>query len=309
MKKNLLLVAALFCSVAMSAQTTWSGSSTLSGSDLAQPVNIAASATASNINASDISWGDGISTPAKGQKNYTDISGSGVPYIGDGTEGVIKWQPTVASGEECKTLEGVYATNQYVSFKIAINNDVDFVTLKNVTFDSMRFGTDAVRINARLFATGDMSGAYETDWLITEENCPTLTNGTAAWIPIDETGATTPIVGCVPSREKAESPNSTLTGRSSFNIPVPSNFPEDAIDAELRIYVYGIASNKQFGLLDVKMNTVDGTGIQDNVSIDESVAAKYYTVSGIEVQEPVKGINIVKRTMTDGSVKFTKEIK
>ena len=206
-------------------------------------------------------------------------------------------------------MDAVIGTDQYVSFKIEVNNDIDFVTLKNITFDSMRFGTDAVRINARILAVGDMTGSYDSGWLITAENCAAISNNTATWIPVDETAATTPIVGCQPSREKATSPNSTLTARSSFDIPAPTGFPDDIVTLEVRVYVYGIANNKQFGILDMSINTGDDTGIQSNVSVDETVAPKYYTVQGVEVAEPVKGVNIVKRTMTDGSAKFTKEMR
>ena len=93
-----------------------------------------------------------------------------------------------------------------------------------------------------------------------------------------------------------------------MNIPL-TMLPDDLYEVKARIIIYGAANNKALALRNVSFVSKGETGIQDNVSIDESVAANYYTVSGIEVQEPVKGINIVKRTMTDGSVKFTKEIK
>ena len=63
------------------------------------------------------------------------------------------------------------------------------------------------------------------------------------------------------------------------------------------------------GLRNVTLVNSDGSGIKLGVTVDETIAPEYFTVSGVQVNEPVKGVNIVKRTMTDGSVKFSKEMK
>lgn len=54
--------------------------------------------------------------------------------------------------------------------------------------------------------------------------------------------------------------------------------------------------------------TTDGNAIS-SVEAAEVASEKYYTVSGMEVAAPVKGINIVKQTMVDGTVKTVKVIK
>ena len=52
-----------------------------------------------------------------------------------------------------------------------------------------------------------------------------------------------------------------------------------------------------------------GASSINSVDAVEVASEKFYTVSGMEVAEPVKGINIVKQTMVDGSVKTVKVIK
>lgn len=53
----------------------------------------------------------------------------------------------------------------------------------------------------------------------------------------------------------------------------------------------------------------DGNAISSVESAAEVVAEEYYTVSGIRVAEMVPGLNLVKQTLSDGSVKTVKVIK
>lgn len=56
-------------------------------------------------------------------------------------------------------------------------------------------------------------------------------------------------------------------------------------------------------------NFVTGGNAISSVNAAEVASEKYYTVSGMEVAAPVKGINIVKQTMVDGTVKTVKVIR
>ena len=48
------------------------------------------------------------------------------------------------------------------------------------------------------------------------------------------------------------------------------------------------------------------TGITDSAVNKEVVATEYYNVVGMRLNEPAKGLNIIKRIMSDGSVETTK---
>ncbi len=47
-------------------------------------------------------------------------------------------------------------------------------------------------------------------------------------------------------------------------------------------------------------------GITDSAVNKEVVATEYYNVVGMRLNEPAKGLNIIKRIMSDGSVETTK---
>ena len=309
MKKNLLLVAALFCGVTMSAQTVWTSASGCSsdGKTLTDPINFDGTTTASNIAVSIITWGDGILTPTTCQRDYKTSAGVTERYVSD-TEALIKWVPNLANGvdETIKTIAPAYARGQYVAFPAEINNTEDFFELSALKFDAVRLGTDAVRINVCI--TGStMEGLYDSGWLITGDNWEAVSGGIGSWTDGDTADGNL-IPGYQPSREDGSKPNSSPDkGCSSLNIPL--YLPADLYELEVRIVVYGIANNKALALHNVTLVNNDGSSIKLGVTVDENVAPEYFTVSGVQVAEPVKGVNIVKRTMTDGSVKFTKEMR
>ncbi len=312
MKRNLLLVAALFCSVAMSAQSTWSCITTCSadGKSVEGTVNLKGTTTASNIAMSDITWGAGVKAPTTTQKTFKDAGGTAYNFVSD-TEALIKWVPTTINGGDdptIKELAPAYAAGQYVEFAMEINNLTDVFNLEALKLDAVRLGTDAVRMNVKLLGTDVDEMEYDSGWLITADNWSAISGGIGSWTD-GEVAEGEVIPGYQPSREDGSKPNSSADkGCSSLNIPL--SIGKDLYKVKAHVVFYGIADNKALALRNVSfVSKGEGTGIQDNVSVDESVAAKYYTISGVEVQEPVKGINIVKRTMTDGSVKYSKEIK
>ena len=312
MKKNLLFATALFCSIVMSAQSTWTCiTSTDDGKAITGTANIKGSTTESNIDMFDITWGAGVKTPSTCQKTYKDIDGTTQNYAGDG-EALIKWVPTTVNGGDAPTIkeiEPAYAAGQYVEFGMEINNIEDFFKLGSLKFDAARLGTDAVRLNVRIIGTTTGSGddGYDSGWLINEDNWSTIAGGIGDWTA-GEIAEGDVIPGYRPSREDATRDFSGPEGVSKLEIPL-SFLPEDIYGVKARIVFYGIADNKALALRNVSFTNADATGIKDIVTVDESVAVKYYTVSGIEVKEPVKGINIVKQTMTDGSVKYIKEVR
>ena len=189
-----------------------------------------------------------------------------------------------------------------------INNDKDVFNLEALKLDAVRMGTDAVRMNVKILGTDIEEAEYDSGWLITGSNWEAVSGSVGSWTDGDVAEGDF-IPGYQPSREdEGKANSSTGQGCSSLNIPLSIN--KSLYKVKAHVVVYGIADNKALALRNVSfVSKGEGTGIQDNVSVDESVAAKYYTISGVEVQEPVKGINIVKRTMTDGSVKYSKEIK
>ena len=311
MKKNLLLVAALLCSVAVSAQSTWSCITTCSedGKNITGTANLKGTTTESNIAMSDITYGAGIVAPATCQKAWKDASGTSTNYAGDG-EAIIKWVPSCTQDATIKDINEAYAAGQYVEFGLVIDNDFDYLNLGSLTLDAVRLGTDAVRINVRIIASTFENGddGLDTGWLINEDNWSTIAGGVGKYYEGEAGGEIIP--GYQPSREdESKDFSSTGQGCSKLNIPL-SVLPAETYGVKARIVVSGIANNKALGLRNVSFeSTGGGTGIQNNVTVDESVPSKYYTVSGIEVKEPVKGINIVKQTMTDGSVKYIKEVR
>ena len=224
------------------------------------------------------------------------------------SEALIKWVPNLANGvdETIKTIEPAYARGQYIAFPAVINNNDDFFELSALQFDAVRLGTDAVRMNVCITGA-TFEGNYNSGWLITGTNWEAVSGGIGSWTEGD-TAEGDVIPGFQPSREDGSKPNSSPDkGCTSLNIPL--TLPEDLYELEVRIVVYGIADNKALALHNVTLVNKDGSSIKLGVSVDETVAPKYYTVQGVEVAEPVKGVNIVKRTMTDGSAKFTKEMR
>ena len=60
-----------------------------------------------------------------------------------------------------------------------------------------------------------------------------------------------------------------------------------------------------YGAQSVKENSGDFTGIE-SVETAEVVTSNYYTLGGAKVAAPVKGINIVRSVLSDGTIKIQK---
>lgn len=293
MKKSLLFAAALFATVAASAQTVvWPcETATADGKNITAEEysaaivgNVSGSTT---ITAADVAVGGGMVSPSTTcQKSWKDASGASTNYGSEATPAIVKWSPSVAMDAAIKTLDEAYAAGQYVDFKIEEGDNNKYLSLSNVTFDAVRLGTDAVRINVKLLAEGDSE--YESGWLINADNWSTVSDGVGSWV--ESTGTEGEILGCQPSREDGSKPNSA-NGKTSYTIPVPADFPASAYSATLRICVYGIGNNKALGLHNVKFN-LGTTGINDVTVNKADVNAPIYNLAGLRVNNSFKGIAI-----------------
>ena len=71
------------------------------------------------------------------------------------------------------------------------------------------------------------------------------------------------------------------------------------------IYLY--SANSGINLYSISATPAgDGTGITDSTINKEVVSTEYYNIVGVRTNEPTKGLNMVKSTMSDGSVSVEK---
>lgn len=87
-----------------------------------------------------------------------------------------------------------------------------------------------------------------------------------------------------------------------------TGFTTDDLTFTMTGNTYWIDSIVYYGICEGTCNCDDNTGI-DALSADyEVVATEYYTISGAKVDEPQKGINIVKETLSNGTVVTSKVV-
>lgn len=65
-------------------------------------------------------------------------------------------------------------------------------------------------------------------------------------------------------------------------------------------------TGSKLGFYGFTFTPAGATGISDTAVNKEVVATEYYNVVGMRLNEPVKGLNIIKKIMSDGSVETTK---
>ena len=293
MKKSLLFAAALFASVAVNAQSVkWSCETASADGKNMTEADYTLDGVVSgseSIKAHAVTAGTGIIfPPTTCQKSHKDASGTSIQFGSEATPAIIKWVPTCASDAAIKTIDEAYAAGQYIDFKIEEGDIKKVLSLNNVQFNATRLGTDAVRINAKLIAAAEAD--YESDWLINGENWATVSDGTGAWV--EATGAEGEIVGAEPSREDASKPASCDAGATTYTIPAPADFPEDAYEITLRIVVYGIGNNKAVAYQNVSINLGTEDGINDIKANTENVDAPAYNMAGQRVNNNFKGLMI-----------------
>lgn len=296
MKKNLLFAAALFMSVAASAQTVvWPCTSTTEDGKNAASVDKKATVTGSEtIEAKDITWGVGILEPNTVQRTHKNATGESLNYFEDASIAVTKWVPAVASDAAIKNLDEAMGAGQYVDFKISETDNTKYLDIKKIAFNVARYGTDAVRINAKLLIGSDEAGETETNWLFTDDTWETYAGGEGFWTKDDGTEGAIPGYG--PAREDATKANTNDKNEDGFSnivIPVTTDLiPSDAYEVTLRICVYGIGNNKAMGLNNVTFTSEgSGTGIS-NITADENADAPAYNIAGQRVNANAKGLII-----------------
>lgn len=291
MKKVLLFAAAMIAAGSASAQTVWSCEYT----DAA----VLTATTTGSIIASDITWGTGVKTPETYLDFIKDATGTKIMFADKGENNRIKWVPAWVNGTEGTPadIDAAVAADQIVSFKIEEGDATKYLSVANVKMDATRNGTDAVRMNVKLVGEGDQ-GAYDSGWLITADNWGSIAENVGSWQDN----------GFQPSREDCAKDNSHATdGCSHLTISAPADMPTDLYELTVQVVFYGIADNKAFVLHNVTINDAT-SGIASNVAEAEVVASQYYTVAGQAISAPAKGINLVKQTLADGTVKVVKVI-
>ena len=281
MKKQLLFAAAMLVSIAASAQTTVVYPCT-SNSDATEINNKATVEGSTTIEAATISWGSGVLEPSTCQKTHKNVAGESLNYFEDGTTCITKWVPVVASDAAIKNLEEAYSAGQYIDFKISETDNTKYLDIKSIAFNAARYGTDAVRINAKLLIGSDEAGETETEWLFTGDTWESYTGGEGFWT--EATGAEGEIPGYGPAREDASKANTNDKNEDGFsNIVIPTSdiIPADAYEVTLRICFYGIGSNKALGLNNVTFTSENlATGVENVRVATPSVDAPTYNLGG-----------------------------
>lgn len=284
MKKQLLFAAAMFVSIAASAQTVvYPCTSTSEDGKKATAVNNDATIEGSTtIEAATISWGSGVLEPNSCQKTHKDLTGNSLNYFEDGTTCVTKWVPVVDKTAPIKDVNEAYSAGQYIDFKISEGDNTKYLDIKSIAFNAVRFGTDAVRINAKLLIGSDEAGETETDWLFTGDTWESYTGGEGFWT--EATGAEGEIPGYGPAREDATKDNTNdknVDGFSNIVIPTSDIIPADAYEVTLRICFYGIGNNKALGLNNVTFTSEKlATGVENVRVATPSVDAPTYNLGG-----------------------------
>lgn len=291
MKKNLLLVAAMFATVCASAQGTWKASEYITAN------GIAADATALTAN-----------------KEITSVPG--ITFVaGCGTEDAQGWLAKPSTTGADFTFNGVTYSEGYVQGQVngATYKDADGVTIlptlnKAATMDAAR-----AEFTPTLDGTLDVAfkmGYNKQFWVIeTTQEYMDGDDFTGAFVATDAYNAGQYWGGYFYSDganagqyyipKVAGTPNETGQGPTAFT-GVTLNVKAG------KKYIVMVTGSK---LMLCGFNFVAGTAAIGSVEAAEVASEKYYTVSGMEVAAPVKGINIVKQTMVDGTVKTVKVIK
>lgn len=290
MKKNLLIGIALLASVAVNAQKVVYS---LTGTADDQTSGLKATVTGSTtIKATDATCGEGFAVNGV-QTNWKDAAGTAYkPFdteVAAGTGGgLLKFVPQVPNDDDhaaWATADEAVAGNGYVEFAIE-ESDVnkDLKGLKSIKFDASKLGTDASRINAKIFAEGD--GNVESAWLFNAETCATFGDAYDGW---DEAAN-----GYNPSREDASKSSGVNTdGRShiAFNIPADITNANPYI-LKLRIYGYKVKNNKAFAFYNVTFDFEEGASGINNIKAAVSNNGAIYNIAGQRVANDYKGLVI-----------------
>lgn len=289
MKKNLLLVAAMCATMCASAQGTWKAGDFMNG--------MAADAMALSAN-----------------QEITSVPG--ITFIaGAATDDAQGWLAKPSSTGAEFPFNGITYSEGYVQGTVngATYKGEDGVTILPTLNKAATM--DAVRAEFLPAVDGTLDVAFKMGynkqfWVI--ETTQEYMDGD------DFTGAFTAADGYNSCQYWGGYFYSTGDNAGQYYTPAVAGTPDETAQGELpftgvtlnvtagKKYIVMVTGSK---LMLCGFNFVPSTAAISSVEAAEVASEKYYTVSGMEVAVPVKGINIVKQTMVDGTVKTVKVIK
>lgn len=297
MKKTLLFSAALFATIAASAQTiVWPSSVNRETKE----ANVKATVTGSEtILATGITPGADITIGQKDDANAVtavkDATGANIQFPSE-TEGMISWRPTTGNADGAEaTADLAEGAGAYLDFT-AEETDLakDFTGLSTIEFDVTKVGTDAIRINVKLMGEGDTNA--DTGWLINGENAYSFGDEYNATeqgdkaCPWDEAAN-----GYNPSRNdgsKGVAGGANANGISHVKLSVPAEFlASNPYKVTLRIAIIKCANNKDLAVSNVTLAIGGATGIS-SVKNADSASSVIYNLAGQKVDNNYKGLVI-----------------
>lgn len=299
MKKNLLLIAAMFASVAASAQTVvWPCTFSRGEGGVA---NVAATIEGSEtLQGTDITLGSDIKIN-EATVAIKDATGANYNFPDD-TYSMIGFQPITGNAKDDdgnytndeSTADAAETAGAYIEFTLEetdLTKDLTGVT--SVEFDVAKVGTDAVRTNIKLLAEGDAN--VESEWLIDAEVAKTFgdeydgANDTKD--PWDEKAN-----GYNPSRNdgsKGAAGGANATGVSHVKVSVPDAVKEaNPYILTLRVALIAVANNKSLAITNVKFNFGDDTTGISTIKSEKANNNVIYNVAGQQVDNNYKGLVI-----------------
>jgi len=268
MKKTLLFSAALFATIAASAQTiVWP--STVNRET--KEANLSATVTGSEtITATDITLGADIKIGDKDGANAVtavkNTTGENLQFPSE-TEGMISWRPINGNVDGAEaTADLAEGAGAYIDFTIE-EGDINktFAGMSSFEFDVTKVGTDAIRINVKLIGEGDTN--VDTGWLINADNAKSFGDEYQADYDAEAKNKDYPwdeaANGYNPSRNdgsKGVSGGANANGISHVKLAVPAEFAaSNPYKVTLRIAIIKCANNKDLGVNAVTFNFGDST--------------------------------------------------
>ena len=263
MKKTLLFSAALFATIAASAQTiVWPSSVNRETKE----ANLSATVTGSeSITATDITPGADIKIGDKDGANAVtavkNATGENLQFPSE-TEGMISWRPINGNVDGAEaTADLAEGAGAYIDFTIE-EGDIEktLAGMSSFEFDVTKVGTDAIRINVKLIGEGDTN--VDTGWLINADNAKSFGDEYQADYDAEAKNKDNPwdeaANGYNPSRNdgsKGVSGGANANGISHVKLAVPAEFAaSNPYKVTLRIAIIKCANNKDLAVNAVTFN-------------------------------------------------------
>lgn len=284
MKKNLLFAAALMATVCASAQGTWTANALITEKGL-------------DKDATALTDGEQVTSVSGVVFTAAQISSDGKGWLAKPSEGGVFTYNNVEYSEDYVqgTVNGAtYGDPKCPSLNKVASLDAaraEFAVEKDGTLDiAFKAGWNkqfwVIETTQDLLDSDDFTGEIPTDWAY---------NNAQYWGGYWNTDADSPERGSFLAEAPAAQPaNENAFMGCTLNVKAGKIYIVLATGSKLMLCGYTFTP---------------GTSSIDAAGVAEVVAEKYYSVSGIELAEPVKGINIVKQTLADGTVKTAKVIR